>query len=193
MVACNVPFVTKIRSLLTTLCTTPKPVIVPALVTVEPVIFPPSIVIVPLFTQARAALSVAPLLTAIKPVCVGATTSDRVPLLTLTLPLLASTPLIVPLPLRMTSPELTSVLPTAPMNANVPVLVTVPLKKVFCDTNTVAALLSPLLKVAPATPLVSTPVPLTIMREPLYVLPARLKLPPVTVAVPLIVALDDTK
>src|SRR6266478_4578470 len=175
----------------------PKPLMNTAFVIVALVRTPPRRVTVPLLTHAWAALSVAPLATVIEPFCVGATRSASTPLLTLTLPVLASTPLIVAPPLRMTSPELTNVLLTAPRNANVPVLVTGPLKKVLAVTPTVAALLNPPLKVAPATTLVSTPVPLRIINPLEYAPPLRSNNPPlmladcVTVALPLMVLVPD--
>src|ERR1041384_6664120 len=71
---------------------------------------------------------------------------------------------IVASPFNFTVPELASVLLIAPARKSEPVLVTGPLKKVLAVTATVAALLRPPLKLAPATLLVKTPVLLTTIR-----------------------------
>ena len=80
---------------------------------------------------------------------------------TLSVPLLTGAVANVAPPLRAKLPLLTRALLMVPWKTNVPVLVTGPLKVVVCDTNTVAAFVSPPLKIAPATPLLSIPEPLT--------------------------------
>src|SRR5205823_1593543 len=97
--------------------------------------------------------------------------------------------MIVALLLSVTLPEFARLLLMAPWNKNAPVLVTGPLKKVFAVMATTLSLLRPPLNVAPATPLVSTPEPLTTINPLVYVLPLRSNVPPLILAVPLIVGL----
>src|SRR5208283_5941656 len=75
----------------------------------------------------------------------------------LIVPLLAGATVNVALLLRLKLPLLTRLLLIAPSKNIAPVLVTGPLKYAFCDTNTVPALVRPLLSDAPATPLVNPP------------------------------------
>ena len=95
----------------------------------------------------------------------------------------------VALLLSVKLPALTSVLLIVPWNKIAPVLVITPLKNASAVIATVAALLRPPLKLAPAPLFVSTPVPLTTSRVFVKVVPFRSNVPAVMNVVPLVMEL----
>src|SRR5579859_3795359 len=149
----------------------PKPLILspPLFVTVPPASTPPLICKEPPLSHAGLTVSVLAA-TFIVPLLTGATVS-------------------VALLFRLKLPALTNALLIAPWKNIALTFVTGPLKNVLAVTAIVAALLTPPLTVAPATALVSTPVPPSTIISPLEsVCPFRLNVPPLINAVLVMVA-----